>query len=338
MRALLVVLSLVVLIGCGSGTEEPRLTLYSSVDDYVLEEVVAAFEAETGIGVELVGDTEATKTTGLVQRLISEKGAPRADVWWSSEPFGTMRLAREGVLAEIDPPVEGWPAEHLDPEGMWVALGLRARVFVYAPDRVSPEDIPADLRGLTSERWAGRFGIADPRFGTTRGHVAALAAAWGVEPMAGWLAAMRAGGMRVYDGNATVVRSVALGEIDLGLTDTDDVFAAQAGGLDVALLPLPEAPQGEGEAWTGRGLVLPNTAGIVAGAPEPELARRFIEFLLTGPAERILAESDSRNWPVGSEAPPDLGWRVPGEPSGPGLPAASAIEAEAVRAADAALR
>ena len=58
-------------------------------------QLVDAFEARTGISVLLVGDTEATKTTGLVQRLRAEQNSPRADVFWSSEIFQTIRLAQE---------------------------------------------------------------------------------------------------------------------------------------------------------------------------------------------------------------------------------------------------
>ncbi len=67
-------------------------------DDYLLREMIAAFEKETGIDVLEVGDTEATKTVGLYTRLVDEKDAPRADVWWSNEPFYTVRLAEQGVL------------------------------------------------------------------------------------------------------------------------------------------------------------------------------------------------------------------------------------------------
>ncbi|MEM9064860.1 MAG: extracellular solute-binding protein [Planctomycetota bacterium] len=322
---------------CEHRDDGATLVVYSSVDDYVLNEVVQAFEDETGIDVLIVGDTEATKTTGLVQRLIAERAAPRADVWWSSEPFGTMRLAREGVLEEIDPPIEQWPAAHLDPEGRWVALALRARVVVYAPDRVDEADLPRDLRAYAESDWPARFGIADPRFGTTRGHIAALASAWGLEAMGEWLARMEEGGMRIYDGNASVVRAVALGEIDAGLTDTDDVFAAREAGLDVGMWIPSMSDQPSGEAWRGVSLVLPNTAGVIAGCTHPELANRFVSFLVGGRAESVMAASASRNWPVGIGVTPPEGWVCPPLLGMPMLSDISLIEGDAARIADAVL-
>jgi iron(III) transport system substrate-binding protein len=71
-----------------------EVVLYSSVDDFLLREVVAAFEAESGVRVRLVGDTEATKTTGLVERLLAERGRPREDVWWSSRARRDTALRR----------------------------------------------------------------------------------------------------------------------------------------------------------------------------------------------------------------------------------------------------
>ncbi|QKK07176.1 MAG: hypothetical protein HND58_02715 [Planctomycetota bacterium] len=108
------------------------MVLYSSVDDFVLRDVVSAFEAESGVKVRLLGDTEATKTTGLLERLIAERDEPRADVWWSSEPFGTIRLAGMGLLAPagITPPeiTDAALRGRLDAaDGSWFGFALRAR-------------------------------------------------------------------------------------------------------------------------------------------------------------------------------------------------------------------
>jgi hypothetical protein len=60
----------VVLGSCGKrGGQSREVTLYTSVDAYVAQPVVAAYEQQSGVKVILVTDTEATKTLGLVQRL-----------------------------------------------------------------------------------------------------------------------------------------------------------------------------------------------------------------------------------------------------------------------------
>ncbi|QKK07177.1 MAG: solute-binding protein [Planctomycetota bacterium] len=89
---------------------------------------------------------------------------------------------------------------------------------------------PSRLRDLTGDRFRGRVGMARPRFGTTRGHMGALLATAGTAVFRAWLEAMAANGLRLYDGNSTVVRAVTEGELDVCLTDTDDVWAQQLPG------------------------------------------------------------------------------------------------------------
>ncbi len=86
---------------CSRSEDANTVVLYSSVDDGVIRPLLAEFEKRKGGGfkVLLVGDTEATKTTGLVQRMLAEKDRPQADVWWSSEALGTVRLAKAGLFA-----------------------------------------------------------------------------------------------------------------------------------------------------------------------------------------------------------------------------------------------
>lgn len=274
-----------------------RVVVYCSADAEYALPILDLFTKSSGIAVDPVFDTEATKTTGLVNRLLAEKSRPRADVWWSSEPFGTIRLARAGVLAtyrsnaaETAQP-GGWPA-HLKqgPDApQWYAFGARARVFVRNTKLVSEQHAPTALDDLLDPRFAGRVGMARPQFGTTRGHMAAVLAERGEASFVSWLRAMKASGARLMDGNAAVARAVATGELHVGLTDSDDVFAGQAQGW-------PIAPGFEREPRT---LVLvPNTVARVAGNPAGESAGALIDFLLSPAAQRALALTPSRNLPV----------------------------------------
>lgn len=292
------------ILGLGACSRDPRapertVVLYSSVDDHILRPIVERFERRSGIRVLLQGDTEATKTTALVLRLLAEREKPRADVWWSNEPLGTIRLAREGLLepgsapADADFP-EGWPAAMRDAGGTWHGFASRARVIVYNTQRVA--EAPRTLEALADPAWKGRVGMARPQFGTTRAHMAALVAACGPEALRSWLVRMKANGLRLYDGNSTVVRAVAQGEIDIGLTDTDDVFAGLREGWPVAMA-FEEAVETPGLCSRGP-LLLPNTAGILRGAPHPREARELLDYILSAEVERLLAEHESRHIPV----------------------------------------
>ncbi len=306
--------SLVLAASCGrpGANEAGSVVLYSSVDDALLREVAGQFERDTGVRVLVVTDTEATKTTGLVQRLIDERGRPKADVWWSSEALGTVRLNREGALEAAAPASVmefpgGWPADLTGADGLWHGFAWRARAIAFSTKRVPRGEAPVAISDLLAEKWKGRVGMARPQFGTTRSHMAAFAADKGEDALRGWLAGMRANGLRLYDGNASVVRAIASGEIDVGLTDSDDVWAAKRNGWEI---------EGVFEVELGA-LLIPNTAALVRGGPNPGAALRLLDFLLSERVERLIAGSDSRNIPIrpglalefeGNAVP--KGWRV----------------------------
>lgn len=297
-----------------------RVVCYTSADSVYARVLFAAFTKATGIRVDAVMDTEATKTTGLVQRLLNEHGAPtartRCDVWWSSEPFGTIRLARAGVLDQTAAPRAeehmkphgGWPAHLRAPDRTWYGFGSRARVFVYNTRFVTPDQSPRTLGGLLAPEFKGRVAIARPQFGTTRGHFAAVVHRFGAPAFERWLTALKANGVRVLDGNAAVVAAVARGECRVGLTDTDDVFAGQREKWPVELAwerkdaqttRTDGADDSNAPDLPGMGpLLIPNTVALVKGGPNRAEAVEFVEYLLSPEAQRALAETDSRNMPV----------------------------------------
>ncbi len=296
-----------------------KVVLYTSVDDPISRVIADRFRQEFGILVEMVGDTEATKTTGLVQRLAGEKDHPRADVWWSSEPLGTVLLARQGVLAPMtSPPLDAekgtpWPAEYKAADGSWHAFALRARVIAYNSRWVKVVNAPRTLRELTGPDWKGKVGMARPQFGTTRTHMAALVAMHGGDEVRKWLEAMKANGLKLYDGNASVARGVGFGELDVGLVDSDDVWEAKRNVWPVAMnyeanesrvangSQSEETPGGamsRGEMSSLGPMLIPNTAGIVKDCPHPAEARLLAEFLLSEKVEDLLADMDQRTVPI----------------------------------------
>jgi iron(III) transport system substrate-binding protein len=277
------------------------VVLYVSADEYVAREVIDAFEDDTGINVRVVGDTEAKKTTGLVERLRDEADNPQADVFWSSEIFLTIALADEGVLAPYESPATAdWPEQFRDAENRWYGFAGRARVIVYHTDRLAEDELPETWTDLDNPPYEGRVVMADPRFGTTGGHLGAMKAYWDRHVAAGYyeayLMGLRDNGVRMLpSGNAGVVRAIVAGEADLGMTDTDDVWAAQAQGQPVDLI-YPQHNHGEEE---GNGtLLIPNTVARVKGGPNSEAAGRLIDYLLSEKVERMLAASVSRNVPL----------------------------------------
>lgn len=293
--------------GCGSGTGEqdaarvqplpPReVVVYVSADEAVARPILAAFERDTGIRVSARYDTEASKATALAAMLKAERDAPRADCIWSGEALSVADLASSGVLA----PHRGARADRVadgcrGKSGRWYAFAARPRVLVYRPSNVDPSSLPASWADVARGGWAGTLAMADPRFGTTRGHLIVMSMRPGAEGAA-WIDALADRSPLVLPGgNAAVVDAVWRGEATVGMTDEDDVRAARAQGADVECIALPLS--GSGDPAEGA-VITPATVAVVAGAPHPEEAVQFVEWMLSARVEAWLSASRSGNAPI----------------------------------------
>ncbi|HID06481.1 MAG TPA: extracellular solute-binding protein [Armatimonadetes bacterium] len=274
-------------------TAQRQVVVYTSLDRDYAEPILKDFERQSGIRVLAVYDTEATKTTGLVNRLIAERKHPRADVFWSSEVGRTVILKRKGILQRFTPrSAVDIPDAFKDRDGFWVGYAVRARVIVYNTKRLRHRDCPKSIFDLTDEKWRGKVAIANPMFGTTSTHVAALFCALGEQRAMQFFQRLKANKVGVVEGNSIVRDRVATGEYLLGLTDTDDVWVGRDMGQPDALI-LPD--QHENGIGT---LVIPNTIALIANCPHPEEGKALMEYLLSPDVEQKLALGPSRQLPV----------------------------------------
>lgn len=284
------------------------VSVYCSIDEEFGRAVLDAFRESNGVELSVTFDSEAGKTTGLVQKIIAEAeaGRPRADVFWSSELFHTIRLARMGHLEPYDSPAAGdIPPRFRDPRHRWTALAARSRVLAFDPAKTSRGDVPTRWDDIARPDTAARTVIANPMFGTTCGHVAAMFALWGPARGRAFLTNLRDGGVHVADGNSAAVRALLAGRAAFAATDTDDVWVAQRSGASVDLT-YPDM----GDGGT---LMVPCSVALVAGRPSNPAARQLVDFLVSAEVERLLAESDSRNVPVRASVRRQLDLEWPAE-------------------------
>jgi iron(III) transport system substrate-binding protein len=248
---------LIVLLACaGCRNDSGRtVTVYTSQDQAFAEPIFRKFTRATGIKVQPVFDSEAVKTVGLANRLLAETNQPRCDLWWSNEELRTRQLAARGVFAESNG---------------WAAFGFRSRRIVVNTNKMSLAEVPSSLRDLTNSRWRGKLALAYPVFGTTSAHFMALRQLWGSPEWEAWCRALAANKPFLVDGNSAVVKLVARGEAWLGLTDSDDITAAQRELQPIAAAPL-----------TAEILLIPNSIALVRGAPRPTEAMELFRFLQT---------------------------------------------------------
>lgn len=273
--------------GCTRSGPEP-VVVYCSHDANFAEALLDRFTAETGIPVNVKYDTEATKSTGLVNLLIAERDHPRCDVFWNNQVLGTVELQRAGVLA----PCKGTgfgriPAKFKDAEGHWAGFAARLRVYIVNTNRLEATETAIADR-LTGD--LSRMAIAKPLYGTTLTHYSLLWHTQGSAELQAWHQQNIDRGQQIVGGNAQVKDLVAAGVCDFGWTDTDDYFAAADAEAPVAMLPIRVA---------GATISIPNSVALIRNCPQPENAARLIDFLLSAETELALAQSASRQIPLG---------------------------------------
>lgn len=278
----ILVLILMIFIACTKNAEE--VIVYTSVDQIFSEPVLKGFEKETGISVKAVYDTEETKSTGVLNRLIAEKGNPQCDVFWSGDPVRTIVLKNKGITApyhsvvasDIDPVFK-------DPEYHWTGFSARARVLIYNKDLLKKGDIPQSIFDLTNEKYKGKVAIANPLFGTTTFHISALFFAIGDEKAKQFLEELKKNDVVIATSNGDVKKRVVKGELACGLTDTDDAFEAIKEGANVGIIFLDQ--QGIGS------LIMPNTVNLIKNAKHSENGKKLMDYLLSKKTEAKLARS-----------------------------------------------
>ena len=288
----LVCLASAALIGCKpSGTSSNSVVVYTSVDDVFARPVCEQFQKQTGIEVKLVPDTEETKSTGLLNRLIAEKNRPIADVFWSGDPVRAAVLKSKGISAPYKPAnAADSTGRYSDPKGHWSALSARARVIIYNTNLVTGGSAPKSLNDFLDPQWKGKACLANPLFGTTSMHAAALFDVMGEAKAKEFFQALRANGVKMLSSNGEVKRRVAAGDFAFGLTDTDDASVAMKEGKPVGML----YPDADAKGT----LIVPNAAVLIANAPHPENGKKFIDFLMTAEVEKALAESEAAQMPL----------------------------------------
>ena len=280
MRKLAWMAGLLLCFACNRGAKE--VVVYTSVDQPFSEPLFKEFEKRSGIKVLAVYDTEETKSTGVLNRLIAEAQQPQADVFFSGDPVRPFLLVRRGLVQPYaSPAAASVPAQYKAPDGTWTGSAARARILLVNKQKLGTAEMPKSIRDLAAARWKGQTSIANPLFGTTTMHVAALFGAWGDEKGRAFLDDLRTNQTRIASSNGEVKRLVVAGEVVFGLCDTDDATEALHDGAPVEVV----YPDQDGIGT----LVMP-TAVVLLKGPHPDVARALLDWLVSAEVDQRMAE------------------------------------------------
>jgi iron(III) transport system substrate-binding protein len=289
------------LSGCKSNapasSNNNRVVLYCSVDSVFARPLIKKLEEKTGLQIDAIFDTEATKTAGLANKIRAEKQRPRADVFWSSALLQTLLMNEEGLLEDYKSPAAQDLPTHFRGEG-WAGVGVRGRIIVGQRTAGKTEPQLFDLKSQGQKLDA----ISNPQFGTASDWVTAYGARHGQEKTLDYFKLLKSKGVQILPGNGDVATFVAANKIKSGVTDTDDYLAQiEKSKGDFYVVPTKT-----------ENVLVPGAVSILKNSPNPENARKLFDAIVSAENEAALVKempgvfslrqmNDDPNWKSGKE-------------------------------------
>ncbi|WP_447977654.1 extracellular solute-binding protein [Candidatus Nitrospira bockiana] len=275
-----------------------RLVVYSGRAERLIKPVLDAFQAKSGIQVDLL----SSGTTELVNRLQAEGERTPADVFITNDA-GSLERARElKLLLPLDPQAYDAkiPAAFRAPDNSWVGISGRLWVIVYNSTLVKPDDIGSIL-DLADPKWKGKIAIPNAGSEYLQAGVSVIKAVHGDQRTQQFLHGLKANaGNQVYGKSSQIVEAVAKGQAAVGIVNHYYIYRyleAQP-HAPIALL-MPDQQEG------GMGVILNAAgAGIAAHSRHPELAKRLVDFLISPEGQKMFADLN-KEYPLNPQIQPD---------------------------------
>ncbi|MEM7108458.1 MAG: Fe(3+) ABC transporter substrate-binding protein [Bacteroidota bacterium] len=309
MKYITLIISCLVMLGsCKSPQEKTEdnpvdqvVNVYTHRHYDVDQQLFEKFEEETGIQVNVVN----ANADELIQKMEAEGQESPADVLITVDAGRLARAKEKELLQSVSSEfLNSTVPSHLkDEDNHWFALTKRARIIVYAKDRVQPEEL-STYEALTEAQWRGKVVIRSSSNIYNQSLLASIIANDGEDSARTWVAGVVQNMARVPKGNdRDQVKAVAAGEGDLAVVNTY-YLGRMANSEDAA----------EVEASSKVGIYFPNQngrgahinisgAGVAKYSPNKENAIRFIEYLASKPAQEVFAEANYE-YPIHPEVPP----------------------------------
>lgn len=283
------------------------LVLYNGQHEQTTQALVNAFEKQTGIGVTIRNGDEAT----LAEQIMQEGSRSPADLFFTENSPALMKLSDQHLLAPVDAAtLAAVPASANAPAKNWVGVSARVSALVYNTSERKPAQLPASIMDLANPKWAGKLGIA-PGETDFQPIITSIAGAHGSAAALAWLKAVKSNaGSHIYPDNETLTSEVNSGQVEIGLINHYYWYRlkeqAGASGMHSALhFFSPRDP----------GFVLDvSGAGVLASSEHQADAQKFLAFLVSAAGQRIIAQTDSWEYPL-----------RPGIAPHPGLPPLSSL-------------
>ncbi|MCG6976708.1 MAG: Fe(3+) ABC transporter substrate-binding protein [Acidiferrobacterales bacterium] len=273
-----------------------ELVVYSARNEQLVRPLFDAYTRASGTSIRFITD----KAGPLMQRLKAEGANTPADLLITVDAGNLWRAAEEGVLQPVKSAVlsKNIPAHLRDPGNQWFGLSVRARTIVYSTVRVKPSEL-STYEDLASAKWKKRLCLRTSKKVYNQSLVATMIARLGEEKtdevIRGWVANLATD---VFSNDTSLMQAIEAGQCDVGIVNTYYYgrLKKKQPNLDVALFWPNQETSGVHVNVSG--------AGVTRYAKHRDSAVKFLEWLSTPPAQKILAESNME-YPANPQVKPD---------------------------------
>jgi iron(III) transport system substrate-binding protein len=278
------------LAACGSsGGGGDSILLYNGQHPQVTAELVSAFEQQTGIEVRV----RTNDGIVLADQLLQEGSSSPADVYLTENSPELENLEEHGLLAKLEPSTLAQvPARYDSQSGEWAGMALRISALAYNPSLISAARLPKSLLELAEPQWKGKVALA-PTDSDFVPLVGAVVATYGKRAAVNWLAGLKRNGA-LYQSDESVVAAVNRGDVAVGIINHYYWYRLRlevgASGMHSALYFFPNHNVGSLENISG--------AAVLKTSKHPHEAQEFVKFLLSRPAQEILAHGYDFEYPL----------------------------------------
>ncbi len=269
------------------------LKAYAGTEEEIAEELFTAFEKDTGIKVEWV------RLSGgeAVQRIETEKSAPRAAIWVGG--VGTMHIAlkNQGLTAPYaSPNATNIPEKFRDRENYWIGLYVAPLAFCYNRDLLTKLklEIPEAWEELVKPEYRLHLRVAHPATsGTAYNMLTNIIRLFSHnEDKAFAFMKLLAANVDYFTKSGSApTKACANGDIPVAIGYRHDQLGLQNQGANIGVV-IPNDGAGYETA----------SMSLIKDGPNPEAAKKLYDWMISSPeaqdifdAWEIIPLADSQN-------------------------------------------
>ncbi len=278
---LLIILLVTAVSAKGVQEESNVLHIYTAFDTEEAQYYIEAFEAETGIDVEWVRMSSGE----VLARIEAEAANPQASLWHAGSNTSHINAAMKNLLEPYKPNIDFTlpKAFHAD-DWAWTGIYTGAIGFVSNTEFLAKHGIeaPTSWEDLLDPVYAKNVSMAYPyTSGTAYTTYATVIQMVGLEKALDWWEVFDQGSILQYTKSGSAcITSAGLGEIALGIGFSHDIMKK---GIKQGYPVVMSFPK-EGTGYEVGGL------SLIKGGPEPELAKKFIDWCFTKKAQDLFQQ------------------------------------------------